>query len=527
MPTERVLVVDDDPAILNLCHQILEADGYVLAEAKRGEEALSRLERESFELLLTDIRLPGTNGLVLAQKLRERQLELPIITMTGYSNMEMAIQALSLGVDEFIVKPFTPDTLRIHVSRALEKSRLRRENLRLRTLLPLLETAQGLAGARSREQVAELLVAGVVKHLGLDELAFLAVVSEGNAVRIMAAQGALFAPLYNQVFGFDPSGWTDIFRARSVRVWSETERKPLPLDPLQARRLVAVPVGVQEQLHGLLMAAPDRALPASDIEAIQVISSQAAAAFENVKLVAEISRAYRNAVELERLKSDFINIAGHEIRTPLAVVMGYAALLRERVGGELREYADELIGQATRLQRIADNMLNLKYLEDGHVELNLEQCAVDQVVRQVVNAYQGIAQEREQSFQVQVAEQAGSIHADRAMLDLMLGSLVSNAIKFSPRRATIYVRAEGDLDQVTFVVQDQGSGLAPEEVAHVFDAFYQTESSLTRRTGGLGIGLTLARAMVQAHQGKIWVESKPQSGSSFFISLPRQRLAPN
>src|SRR3954468_21071511 len=111
MPTERVLVVDDDPAILMLCHRILEADGYDVVDAKRGEDALSRMEGENFDLLLTDIRLPGVNGLDVTQRLRERNSELTVVTMTGYSNMEMAIQSLSLGVDEFLVKPFTPDSL--------------------------------------------------------------------------------------------------------------------------------------------------------------------------------------------------------------------------------------------------------------------------------------------------------------------------------------------------------------------------------------------------------------------------------
>lgn len=148
MATERVLVVDDDAAILTLCHRILEADGYEVVDAKRGEDALAKLEAETFDLLLTDIRLPGLNGLEVTQRLRERGIELTVVTMTGYSNMEMAIQALSLGVDEFIVKPFTPESLRVHVARALEKTRLRRENTRSRTLLPLLETAQAFGAGR-------------------------------------------------------------------------------------------------------------------------------------------------------------------------------------------------------------------------------------------------------------------------------------------------------------------------------------------------------------------------------------------
>src|SRR5262249_18330410 len=192
-PTERVLVVDDDPAILMLCHRILEADGYQVVDAKRGEEALAKLEAEPFDLLLTDIRLPGLNGLDVTQRLRERGLELTVVTMTGYSNMEMAIQALTLGVDEFIVKPFTPDTLRVHVARALEKRRLRRENVRLRTLVPLLQTAQAFAAARNPEQVYVELFRAAQNLLSTDELALLTTSPHSSMLTVVAAQGAHLA----------------------------------------------------------------------------------------------------------------------------------------------------------------------------------------------------------------------------------------------------------------------------------------------------------------------------------------------
>src|SRR5258708_34226157 len=100
MPTERILVVDDDPAILALCHRILVAEGYTVVQAKRGEEALAKLELENFDLLLTDIRLPGLNGLEVTERLRARNLDMTGVTMTGYSNMDMAIQALQLWVDK-------------------------------------------------------------------------------------------------------------------------------------------------------------------------------------------------------------------------------------------------------------------------------------------------------------------------------------------------------------------------------------------------------------------------------------------
>lgn len=524
MSTERLLVVDDDPAILTLCHRILEADGYTVVDAKRGEDALTKLESERFDLLLTDIRLPGLNGLDVTQKLRERGLEMTVVTMTGYSNMEMAIQALSLGVEEFVVKPFTPESLRVHVSRALEKSRLRRENLRLRTLVPLLQTAQVFAAVRTREQVFQELFAATKQLLDADEMFFLAANRENELATIPAAHGAQWSALRD--VGVNLSAWQDArsFFSDQVQVWSDKNVPRLPFDAPLQNWIIAAPLRVRENALGVLTITLAQPPIQSDLDALHLIAAQAALALENVDLISEISHAYINVREAERLKSEFINIAAHELRTPLAIIRGYASLLRDQLKDEPRGYVEQVLQCTDRLQHIADDMLDLKYLESGHVNLQMERCAVDQVVREVVNSYRPLASEREQSIELALDHEAGDLMADRAMLDVMLGSLISNALKFSPRSSQVRVAAQGDTDHVTLIVQDQGKGLTPEQAEHVFEPFYQAGNSLTRQEGGMGLGLTLARKMVNAHGGKIWVESQFNHGSSFFISLPREKV---
>lgn len=522
MPTERVLVVDDDPAILILCHRILEADGYRVVDAKRGEDALTKLEQEPFDLLLTDIRLPGLNGLDVTQHLRARGIGLTVITMTGYSNMEMAIQALSLGVDEFIVKPFTPETLRVHVARALEKSRLRRENARLRTLVPLLQTATLLASGRTAEEVYSELLRAAAMLLRTHDLALLQVSRDSPNLTTLTISGNCLAALRETALPRsqlpENEGWL-----HQVQVWNQARSGRFPIGLQGANWMVSAPLRIHDKPLALLIAAVAAEPAPSDVEALQLVCVQAAAALENVELVSEIRRAYVKTREVEQLKSEFINIAAHELRTPLAVVVGYAALLRERLEGELEEYAGQVYTHAQRLHQIADDMLNLKYLETGRAELRLESCAVEQLVQQVVSAFRPLAAQRDQSIDIEVESQTGAVTADCAMLDLMLGSLISNAIKFSPPQSHVRVAAQGDERQVTLVVQDKGIGLEPEEAAHVFDAFYQAARSLTRQEGGLGMGLTLTREMVRAHGGKIWVESAHNHGTSFYISLPRSQ----
>lgn len=525
MPTERVLVVDDDPAILTLCHRILEADGYEVVDAKRGEDALNKLEQETFDLLLTDIRLPGLNGLDVTQRLRERNSELTVVTMTGYSNMEMAIQALSLGVDEFLVKPFTPDSLRIHVLRALEKSRLRRENVRLRTLVPLLQTAQSFAAARTRDQVYQELFAAAKMLCRTDEMFLLDAAQNRGMVALNVAPGAtLWGSEERSVTQTEWNQLAMFFEGR-VQAWNEGIQPRLPFLLSAPQWMVGAPLLAHTELSGILMVVVQDAPTTADLEALRLVSAQAAAALENVELLGEISHAYIGVRQVDQLKTEFLNIAAHELRTPLVAMRENATRLHDTLADQQRAQAQQVLQSIDRLQQIADDMLNLKYLEAGEVDLRPELCAVDEVVQQVVNSYRTLALEREQSIELAVEQASGSLKADRVMLDLILGSLLSNAIKYSPRKSHLRVAASGDIQHVTLSVQDQGKGLTPEQQKHVFDAFYRAGSVVAGQESGLGLGLTLARKMVDAHGGKIWVESESNAGSCFFISLPRETRA--
>jgi signal transduction histidine kinase len=255
-----------------------------------------------------------------------------------------------------------------------------------------------------------------------------------------------------------------------------------------------------------------------------LVCAHAAVSLDNLELLSELRRAYDGAHELEQLKSDFINITGHELRTPLAVVIGFANILQDRLDGELKEYAKQVVAHAERLKQISDDMLNLKLLQVGEADLQIEPCRVDEIVQNVVAAYRSLAEDRNQSVEVHIADRVGQIPADRNMLALMVGALLSNAIKFSARGTCIRVSADGDSHQIILQVQDQGKGLEQDQSAHIFDAFYRTDNSLARSEGGLGLGLTLTREMVKAHGGEIWVKSEKNRGSTFYISLPRESL---
>ncbi len=525
MANEKVLIVEDDATILSLCCRLLEAEGYRVQTSVNGEEALRRLSGEAFDLVLTDVRLPGMTGLELAKRVRERSLDLPIVTMTGHGNLETAIQALSLGVDEFILKPFTVDLLRRTLSRALEKTQLRRENARLRALMPLFEHTRAFVGATTTEQLHARIVEAVSKTVRADAVALLELDEQAQLFKLVGGRGTELIPYAGATLPLQDAQALLLQGKEPLKGWrgDEAMRLPFGFGARKGSMVIGATLLSHDKQLGVLLA---RALPGStftvsDAEALTIFAGQAAVALENAQLIAELRQAYMELQDLDNLKGEFINIAAHELRTPLAVLIGYALMLSEKLQGAEREQLQYILSNAERLRRIVDNMFSLRFVELGQAELQLETFDLGQALRSVVEAYRSLANQKEQPLTLELADGLGEITADRAMLDLMVGNLLSNAIKFSGRGGPIRVRGWSDDNHVTIVVRDQGRGVPAAEQEKIFERFYQAGSSLTREEGGLGLGLAITRGMVRAHRGRIWVESELGKGSAFYISLPR------
>ncbi len=519
MQTERVLVVDDDPVILMLCQRILEADGYQVVAVKRGEDALARLDAEPFDVLLTDIRLPGLDGLEVTTRLRERGLEMVVITMTGYSNMEMAIHALSLGVDEFIIKPFTPDMLRVHFNRALEKANLRRENLRLKTLLPLLQSSHTIAAAPSTEQVFYALCQVVNAQLQIDNAAVLSFDANADTFTVAAAIGEHMTMWNGQTWSLQELVEPEKFSSGDMLVWNQRAQPRLPMAD-GVEWLTAVPLLMHHNLLGMLLVETPP-LSESDADYLHLLAAHASLAIENAHLLDQVGQAYARLRELDHVKNEFIHLARQQLRAPLAAIVQNAQLLSERADLPARECADAIVQDAARLNRIADEMLTLKALEPEQAELHPEACDVARAIYDVVSAYEKTAETKTQRIQVNVSSEIGQVMADRAMLQLILGSMLSNALEISPREGQVRVSAEGDSETVTVSVYDSGKALEPEQAARIFDPLYAASNVFARNQNGMGLGLTWTREMVHAHGGKIWVESYARQGNVFYVMLPR------
>ena len=231
---------------------------------------------------------------------------------------------------------------------------------------------------------------------------------------------------------------------------------------------------------------------------------------------------------LDELKSEFLAMVSHELRTPLTAIVGYSRLLLRQVHGTLSpkqiEHQEAIFRSAQRLTDLINELLDVSRLESGRVELSPQPTEAHGVVDHAIAVVAVAAQAKRIAIDNAVARDAPPVHADPERLQQILVNLLSNAVKFTPDGGHVTVTAGRQKDQVWVAVADTGVGIPREELARIWDPFYQVESTLRRRHGGSGLGLTIVRRLVELHGGLVRAESEGETkGSRFTFTLPVAR----
>src|SRR5512136_1256735 len=227
--------------------------------------------------------------------------------------------------------------------------------------------------------------------------------------------------------------------------------------------------------------------------------------------------------EAEELKSTFISIISHELKTPVALIKGYAGTLRRKDAewnaATVRESAAVIEEEADRLTQLIDNLLDASRLQAGGLELNLGDVALDQMAKRLVEKFR--TQTNQHVLSVDFPPDWPLVQADAGRMQHVLSNLIGNAIKYSPSGGAVRVTGRVLPGEAIVSVSDEGIGIPVEEQSRIFERFYRVDDALSRRTAGSGLGLYLAKAVIEAHGGRIWVESAPDRGATFSFALPR------
>lgn len=292
----------------------------------------------------------------------------------------------------------------------------------------------------------------------------------------------------------------------------------------EIRSLVAVPLNVDGSCIGVLEVVnktDGRRFTPQDVETLTLLAAQAAIAIENARLVNELRRANARLEKLGQLKSDVITIVSHELCTPLSLIFGYTSMLRDQVDEEdMGSQLQIVYDAAVRLKQAIRTMLNMRYLETRGTTPSYGLFDLREQVRQACDDYRTLATGQHLTLKVDMPRGPLPVTADRRQIGVVLDNLLSNAVKFTPPGGEVSVTVATRDHRAEIAVVDSGPGIPEEEMDSIFEPFEQADDLMTRRHGGLGLGLPIARGLVEQHGGQLWGENAPTGGTRFVFTLP-------
>jgi signal transduction histidine kinase len=288
----------------------------------------------------------------------------------------------------------------------------------------------------------------------------------------------------------------------------------------------------------LILFSSHRALLTSEMHVASVRESYR----ELAEKTAALQDAYDRLKELDQLKSNFLATVSHELRTPLTSIIGYSEMLGSGIAGglndEQKEFVETIRSKGDHLLSLISNLLDVSKLEQGQVALRRDRVDVGEILKEVVSTASPNARKKGVVVEIEIGNDVPAIVGDAVRLRQVVQNLTDNAIKFTPqhgrvrlvaRAAEMEDGAEGGFGTVLMampkravelVVSDTGIGITPEQQTRIFDPFYQVDGSSTREHGGAGLGLSIVKRLVEAHEGELRVESEVGRGTTFFVTIP-------
>ncbi len=515
----KILVVDDEANVLFTTTSILRQEGYDVEGVGSGADAIRAIREKYYDLVLTDLKMPGVDGLAVLAEVRKRSPSTVTVMITGYGSVDSALEAIQLGAYEYLLKPTEVPDLKLAVKRSLERKRLSE-----------IDTLYRINRALTRSLDLPTITSQVAE-----------------AVRnVLGVSGASAVTLN----GHDPSQCgqdvRDLLSDKDVAqrlaageiITSETTLSaPKAWAQTAAVRDYALVPGIAKDVLACVLVVTNGDKPyefhASATRFLEALASQTAMAVENAALITElkhhneeISAANEKLRELDALKSKFLSIATHELRTPLSVILGYNSMLAEslqdRLSEEEKNTLEESVSACKRLIRLVNSMLDINQIQAGKMQMNFGREDLRPIINGVISLFQHEARQKKIHLYVEMPSRLSRLDMDPERIQQVLINLVGNALKFTPAGGSIVVvvheRRENQSIEVT--VQDSGIGIPPEDQDKIFDEFAQIRTRNHGRQEGSGLGLAIARRIVQAHEGSIKVVSAPGKGSAFTISLP-------
>jgi signal transduction histidine kinase/PleD family two-component response regulator len=528
----NILVVDDLPEKHVVFSSILEELGQNIVSARSGQEALRYILEMEFAVILLDVNMPDIDGLETAGLIRQykKTAQTPIVFITAYVDEVQAKRGYALGAVDYIPSPVVPEVLRSKIRVFVELFRMNRQlqmQAAAREALARAEAAR--AAAEEASQRADYLADAsqlLSRSLNLDDTiaaildlcvptlgdrAILGIPDSEGGVRRLEMHPAPKAD--------DHEVFTPELRAAADQVIRQRQFK---LAALGQRVAAICPLMAGDQIRGaLVLLGNAQQMDSARVALIREFASRASIAMENARL-------YTAVQEADRRKNEFLAMLAHELRNPLAPIRNAVHIMQgDDVTQLTMNWARDVIGrQADHMARLVDDLLDVSRIVQGKVVVKPERLKLGALVERALEGSSPRVAGRDQLLSVQLPQQEIELDGDGVRLAQVLGNLINNASKFSGQNTRISLSAAYANGEVRISVKDEGCGIEPAFLPHIFDLFAQGDQSLDRSQGGLGIGLTLVKHLVELHGGRVCAFSDgPGKGAEVVVTLPARPAA--
>ncbi len=556
----KVLLVSDNEKQNEIITETLLHCGVSTIVSVDEENIFSCVENGLVDLVIVDAQAGTIDAPILCKKLKaflhtENLLLVLLVEAekTGYDVMKLSNAQVLKPVDEKILSATVLANLKMKKSLDILSKNNSELAKSLYQLDVLYNTSTQLAGSLDKQKLVNIMIDGLEKSLSFSLSSTLIFNGEKDIDLIINSLYGISARLEHSLKLRAILSYRALFDKKEIPFEINVEdikvikniKHPLEeydLNILKFDNLFA-PINVGEKFFGLIEVFRENEFTQEDTTCFQTLSRQVSLPLENASLYEEIKDTNTKLEKLERLKSEFTSIVSHELRTPLTAIKNSLDILLSGKTGEITAAMDKFLNLAkrnvTRLSGIINDLLDLTKVEAGKMDFRFEKGDINSPVEFVKNTFENLAKEKKIELKLDAQKDIAQTYFDSQRIEQVVTNLVSNAVKFTNENGKIILKTETiplekvdkskifDMQNPVFYenyikvsVSDSGIGIAPEDITKVFDKFQQIENSLNRKNGGTGLGLPIAKQLIEAHKGFIWVESEPNVGTTFSFIIP-------
>lgn len=458
------------------------------------------------------------------------------------ADLSRSLQKFKASFDEI------DEQAKLIIKTDLELNRTQEElDKRLKGLDALQTISRLVSTSLDEREIFELLGEPLVADMGLEQYFFLILNNEGSldcAAHLGASEEEA-----KRVLSFIGNNLTLVDQLKSRQTISSIiateDERAFFMKHLKTRHFIITPIMAKSSMLGILIATSHSttyAVTEGDEEIASILSDQIGQAIQNARLFEEVfhsrqklelmvqertrqlQEALSNVQQVSKMKSEFISAVSHELRTPLTSIKGYASLLSSGKLGDIpdpvRERLEKINHHSDSLVQLINNLLDISRIESGKIGMKRQNISILSVVENVQDLLAPQLKEKNINFTVKIPSTVPELSVDQSQIERVFINLVGNAIKFTPEAGAITVSAEARDSDVLFSVADNGIGLQEDDRKKLFNEFYRVENEINQSVKGSGLGLSLAKKIVQAHNGQMWVDSVYTKGSTFSFTIP-------